>query len=749
MLQFEVARHALEAHNGRPGIASGHDLMFQCPAHEDDKPSLSLAQGNDGKALIHCHAGCSPQDILAALDLPPRPALKAVPAAIKTALQAVTTATKTLVATYPYCDADGFIVRQKVRYEPKDFRIRHQGTNGEWVYKAGDGPSVLYRLPEIQAAIAEGTTVWIVEGEKDADRLASLGLAATTNIEGASKEEQKPKWRPEYTEQLKGAARVILLPDNDDAGRSHMRHIAKDLRDKVKAIHMVELPGLPPKGDVSDWLDAGHTKDVLLEIADATPHHEEPTSRAPYPLTEIGNAQRFVDAYGKDVKYCYARGCFYVWDGKAWRKDEGESIMQRAKHTASVIADEAKTTGDKTATAWAKQSARLQSLRSMLALAQDEISVKADAFDTDPWLLNVANGTLDLRTETLLEHQRDNLMTKCLTVAYDPTAKAPLWEKTLDTLFDKDKDLISFAQRAFGYSLTGDVSEQVLFFMYGSGKNGKSTFIKALTDLLNHSAFAGSFKAEYLTMKGTDNNRNQCLASLQGKRLVVVSEVDGSAWDESIVKDATGGDDIQARFLYERHFTFKPSHKLWLYGNAKPRIRSTDDGIWRRICLLPFTVTISEQDRDKHLSEKLREELPGILAWAVRGCAEWRRIGLQPPASVTDATIEYRGEEDSLAEFVEEEVVFEQGAIVAATTLWNRFRFWAESRNEAKFATQTRFGRDIKAVFDKRGVEKRKTKHGVEYLNVTVKPCFDAQMKSSAEEYLRELGNEKRPPLQH
>jgi len=243
---------------------SGDQWMAFCPLHEADgrghKPSLALRQGDRQAVVLNCHAGCDSLAILKALGMngAPRPS-------------------KDPVAVYAYKDETGRELRQKVRFEPKDFRIRHRDpATGEWVYKAGKGPCVLYRLPELKTAIAEGRTVFVVEGEKDADRLAALGLAATTNIEGAAQPNQRAKWRKDYTEQLRGAARVILLPDNDAPGRAHMAHVAQELAGKVADIRVLELPGLPDKGDVSDWLNAGHTVEELEALTKDAPQSETP-----------------------------------------------------------------------------------------------------------------------------------------------------------------------------------------------------------------------------------------------------------------------------------------------------------------------------------------------------------------------------------------------------------------------------------------------------------------------------------------
>ncbi len=241
---------------------TGDGYTALCPIHEADgkghNPSLTLKAGDTQPVVVNCHAGCDGREILKALGI-----------------NGTAHKSASIIAVYRYQTAEGRDVREKMRYQPKDFRIRHRDAAGSWVYKAGDAPPVLYRLPEVKAAIAEGRTVFICEGEKDCDLLANAGLVATTNIEGAAKPEQRPKWKREYTAQLSGAARVILLPDNDEPGRAHMAHIAAQLAGKVADLRWLALPGLPPKGDVSDWLNAGHSIDEFKALVATAPQQAE------------------------------------------------------------------------------------------------------------------------------------------------------------------------------------------------------------------------------------------------------------------------------------------------------------------------------------------------------------------------------------------------------------------------------------------------------------------------------------------
>ena len=288
MSEIQAYLNAIQRITGRTPKPSGDQWIGCCPIHEADghshKPSLTLRQGDKQAVIVHCHAGCDSREILRVLGV-----------------NGTAHSTKAPAAVYAYQDAQGVEVRQKVRLEPKDFRIRHKGPGGEWVYKAGDGPTVLYRLPELNAAIAEGRTVFVVEGEKDADRLTALGLVATTNIEGAAQPAQRAKWKTEYTDQLKGAARVVVVPDNDEPGRAHMAHVAQELAGKVGEVRILELPGLPEKGDVSDWLKAGHDADEFAALANKAPKAD--SGRKPEPRQAEHKPQPS-DRSQSDRKWC-------------------------------------------------------------------------------------------------------------------------------------------------------------------------------------------------------------------------------------------------------------------------------------------------------------------------------------------------------------------------------------------------------------------------------------------------------------
>jgi putative DNA primase/helicase len=287
-----------------------------------------------------------------------------------------------------------------------------------------------------------------------------------------------------------------------------------------------------------------------------------------------------------------------------------------------------------------------------LASKQEAVAVLPDDLDKDSFLLNVNNGTLDLRAGVLRAHNRADLITKLAPVDYDPNAEMPLIKEFLLEIMNISSDLVPFIQRMFGYSLTGDTREQVLPLCFGVGANGKTTLLGLFQEMLGDYAMATS--TSMLMIKR--NESIACdLATLKGMRFVTASGVeDGQRFAESKVKELTGGDLITARHLYGDPFTFKPNFKIWLCVNHKPTIRGTDMGIWRRVHLIPFAVVIPKERQDKNLPLKLRQELPGLLTWAVAGCLEWQKNGLGVPGAVEQATKGYKEEMDVLVQFIAE-----------------------------------------------------------------------------------------------
>jgi putative DNA primase/helicase len=418
--------------------------------------------------------------------------------------------------------------------------------------------------------------------------------------------------------------------------------------------------------------------------------HAEPPAR--FNLTDLGNAERFVARHGEDVRYCYPWGKWLVWTGSRWERDDAGRVHRLAKETVRAIYAEAAAAEDedhrKALAQHATRSEAEAKIRAMLELAKSEVPVSPDELDADPWLLNAPNGTIDLRSGELRPHRREDLLTKMSGAEYDPDAPAPSWAAFLERVLPGE-ELRGFVRRASGYSATGDTSEQCMFINHGPGANGKSTFQEALAAALGD--YAMRTPTETLLAKRAGGVPND-VARLKGARFVAASETEeGRRLAESLVKDLTGQDTISARFMRAEWFDFKPTHKLWLSTNHKPEIRGTDVAIWRRIRLIPWAVTIPPAKQDRKLAEKLRDELPGVLAWAVGGCLEWRREGLRPPDDVRRATAAYRAEMDILGAFLGECCALDTESSVAAKDLYSAYKLWCDENGE-KPETQRRFG---------------------------------------------------------
>jgi putative DNA primase/helicase len=409
-------------------------------------------------------------------------------------------------------------------------------------------------------------------------------------------------------------------------------------------------------------------------------------------LTDLGNAERFIEHHGEDVRYCYPWGKWLVWSGVRWERDEAGKVHKRAKETVRSIYGEAAAAEDedrrKALAKHATASEAEGKIRAMVELAKSEVPVSPDELDAQPSLLNALNGTVDLRTGELRKHRREDLLTKTTGTEYRPDASAPAWEAFLERVLPSE-ELRAFVQRGAGYSATGDTSEQCMFINHGAGNNGKSTFQEAFGEALGD--YAIRTPTEMLMAKRGGGVPND-VARLKGSRFVTASETEeGRRLAESLIKDLTGQDTISARFMRGEFFDFKPTHKLWLSTNHKPEIRGTDNAIWRRIRLIPWDVTVPPAERDHKLPEKLQAELPGILAWCISGCLEWQRNGLKPPAEVRQATRDYRAEMDVLAAFVAD--CCERGSDVKAYAgeLWKAWQRWCEETGEQP-GTQKRFG---------------------------------------------------------
>jgi putative DNA primase/helicase len=435
------------------------------------------------------------------------------------------------------------------------------------------------------------------------------------------------------------------------------------------------------------------TEEKLQSIVNSISNYESANpicnSRMRENLTDLGNARRLVRLHGSDLRYDSKRGMWIVWDGVRWVEDSEAQAMRLAKDVPSAMIVEAASLTDEDRTALLKHAIRSESaksLRAMLDLAKSEndIAASIEQFDYHPHLLNVSNGTIDLRSGKLHAHRREDMITKLVPIFYDESATATVFDVFLDRIFGGNQSLISFMQRVSGYSITGETGEQCMFMLHGTGANGKSTFLEIVAAVAAeygaHVKTEALMKHKYMSAGAASED----IAELRGARFVSAVETNaGQELAESLLKQITGQDRVKARRLYSHNIEFRPTFKLWLACNHKPEIGGTDHAIWRRIHLIPFDVTIPENEREKRILEKLKAQLPGILVWFVQGASEYYTQGLNVPAEVKQATARYQAEQDTLSEFIDDTCTLGDQLTISVGEMYSMFETWCQSSGEA------------------------------------------------------------------
>ena len=412
--------------------------------------------------------------------------------------------------------------------------------------------------------------------------------------------------------------------------------------------------------------------------------------------TDLGNSERVVQQHAHELRYVHDTAQWMTWDGGRWATDSDRSgVMQQVIETVRSMyraaADPDSPEDRKKLAEWAITSESRPRLEAAVHLSaiHSVIRVGVADLDRDTMSLGVANGVIDLRTGVLRDAVPADLMTAQIPTAYDPDAVCPLWMATLRRILP-DPEVRAFLQRAVGYSLTGSTDEQVLFLAEGRGANGKSVVVETIMSLLGD--YAQKAPQDLLMARPSGSDVSNDVARLRGVRFTAAVETEeGRRLAESKVKELTGGDTITARFLHKEFFSFRPVCKVWLVTNHRPQIKGTDDGIWRRIVTVPFGEYIAPHERDKRLTDKLRAELPGILAWAVRGCLDWQRQGLNPPRAITAAGQEYRQEQDVLGGFIAERCVVREGVSAPSSALYREYQSWSQENGHGQLS-QTSFG---------------------------------------------------------
>ena len=373
-------------------------------------------------------------------------------------------------------------------------------------------------------------------------------------------------------------------------------------------------------------------------------------------LTDMGNADRFTNVCGDDFRYCTLWHKWLYWDGKCWRIDESEAVVSRAMKFMRYCRSIARQASlpKKFADALDEYLYKCESnakIQAMLTLARAKLSISPEELDSNLWLFNCANGTVDLRTGEIEPAKRSDLITKMSPVSYGPMAECPQWEKFLREIMLDRGELIEFLQAYLGYCLTGKVSEQMFVIAYGLGENGKSVLANTILHVMG--SYASELPMNMIMRKRGDDEKVEGMARFQGIRLAMFAEGEhGQQLAEGKLKTLTGGDKINARYLYGETFEFESTCKIFLRTNRKPTIHGSDHAIWRRIRLLPFEWLVPPEKKDVELFEKLKEEAAGILDWLIQGCVIWQKNGMPKSEVVAGQTENYRQAEDPIGEFV-------------------------------------------------------------------------------------------------
>jgi len=436
---------------------------------------------------------------------------------------------------------------------------------------------------------------------------------------------------------------------------------------------------------------AGHFTQPTPSLSAGTDAQDDTTDGldpipVPFRLTDLGNAQRLVGRHGADLRYDSCRGKWLCWDGCRWVEDLTGEAMRRAKESArgmwAEFAREQDLEKREELFKHASKSEMRNGLESALLLVRSEpgIAVRLEDLDSDPMLLNVLNGTIDLRTGSLHSHDRKDLITRLAPVRFDPQARCPRWTAFLQRILDNNGEMEAYLARIAGLCLTGDASVQEMFIFYGSGANGKSIFLDTLIGLMGD--YAGSTPDSLLTVRTHDEHPTE-IADLCGKRLVVGSETEqGAKLRIQLIKRLTGNKTLKARYMRQDFFEFRRTHKLILVTNNRPAVKEATHAVWRRLRLVPFTVTIPPEEQDTALLQKLQAEWPGILAWAVQGCLQWQRTGMRPPAEVLAATDAYQADQNTLAEYLAENCLLLEAGKVERTALFCDYQCWCKRTGE-------------------------------------------------------------------
>ena len=467
-----------------------------------------------------------------------------------------------------------------------------------------------------------------------------------------------------------------------------------DLRDRQTAV--TSTFEKVSRGEVVAWRETFSmllSKETIVALEKWVPatHYSHPTSVSNGSIslhdltTNAGAADAFVEAHRGRLIWATGQQEWYRLDNAIYRKIDPVIVQGAAKE---FLQDASNNLG-----LHAKTVRSRNHINATVELSRAGLSVDPETFDTDENLFGLSDGSvLDLSDQTLVSDP-STIVTKAGSVVFDPEATCPIWEAFLDRIFESDREVISFLQRAVGYSLSGSVKEQAAFILIGKGANGKSTFLYILQHLFGD--YATTVPMQTLMEQGKFGNQTNDLASLFGKRLVVASEGErDQKLAENKIKLMTGGDRIKCRHLYQDYFEFEPVFKLWLATNNLPLINGSDDAIWRRLRIIDFPVSIPPEEQDPDLAKTLLSELPGILNWALEGHRKWKECGLQPPESVMRSIKSYRNENDIVGQWIESCCSTGCAGSTAITLLHGSYATWCQKSGFEALSREA-FGKEL------------------------------------------------------
>ena len=725
MSAIELIIERLESHGCAPH-QNGRGLIANCPCCGDTKGHLGIKVGDDGRVLLNDLKGCSPQAIVSKIGLTMADLFERKDIAPQTvagpiehlayirgwnvsAMLAIGAKAEGPTVCIPMKDSAGKQTGDKLRRGDGKPIKTQEGETKSWTRK-GSKNGLIYPMP----FPAEGR-VDVCEGEADVIAGINAGGIAVVGTPGA----HMSRFVRSELQKLVAGRDVVMFPHPDKDGCKWRESVGDALRNAGCSVSFV--PALD--GDLDDRLRGKSDKAAVLRdlVAGVVPFVNGSTcsanisdlaeKREIFPLTDTGNAQRFKKTYGAEVLYVPNWKKWMWFDNSRWVHDDKlltEALARDVIHAIPAEAEGCDPDLYASILRWAATSESDHRRKALLSCAQCELAITPDDLDPEDtaYLFNVTNGTIDLRTGKLLPHDRRQHITRCSPSIYDTTAECPTWLKFLNRVFANDLDLIAFIQQAIGCSMIGAVLAKIFFILWGDGDNGKTVFREAVSDVFGDYAKTASVQ---LFMETRNGDVPHGLAGLKGVRLLSASETqEGNRLSAPLIKNVTGGDTIEARYLYSEPFNFQAVFTPWLATNHKPIIPDGGDkALWERLRLIPFTVSIpkSEQIPLADMLASLRAERSGILNWFVRGALMFQEAGCKfnPPTVVLSATADYRQEQDTLADFVEDccvigrDVEVERGALYRAYVVWNE-------NQKSRPLTQVGFTRRLTA----QGIETRR-----------------------------------------